>query len=79
MKFFFHTLISLLLILLPIPAFSLNEGEVVQRLRESREKIKDFSADLFQEKKISLLREKIFSRGRIRFKYPDRVFIEFFP
>ncbi len=79
MKFFFLAFISLLPILLPFPAFSLNEEEVVQRLRESREKIKDFSADLFQEKKIFLLKEKVISRGRIRFKFPDRVFIEFFP
>ncbi len=52
--------------------------EVVQRLRESREKTKDFAADLLQEKKISLLKEKVISRGRIRFKKPDKIFIEFF-
>lgn len=79
MKSFFPAIISLFLILLPSPAFSLNEEEVVQRLRESRETIKDFSADLYQEKKIFLLKEKVVSRGRIRFKFPDRVFIEFFP
>lgn len=79
MGFFFSTLLSLLLILLSIPTFSMNEEEVVQRLRESREKVKDFSADLYQEKKIFLLREKVSSKGRIRFKFPDRVFIEFFP
>ena len=52
--------------------------EVVKRLREVQEKTKDFSADLYQEKKLSLLKEKIVSRGRIRFKKPDKVSIEFF-
>lgn len=79
MKFFFPAVIFLLLIFLPISSFSVNEEEVVQRLRESREKVKDFSADLYQEKKIFLLKEKVSSKGRIRFKFPDRVFIEFFP
>lgn len=56
----------------------ISADEAVQRLRESQEKTKDFSADLYQEKKLSLLKEKIISRGRIRFKKPDKVSIEFF-
>ena len=52
--------------------------EVVKRLKEVQEKTKDFSADLHQEKKLSLMKEKIVSRGRIRFKKPDKVSIEFF-
>lgn len=61
-----------------IEAQTLTVDEVVQRIRESREKTKDFSADLLQEKKISLLKEKVISKGRIRFKKPDRISIEFF-
>jgi outer membrane lipoprotein carrier protein len=61
-----------------IEAQTLNVDEVVKRIRESREKMKDFSADLLQEKKISLLKEKVVSKGRIRFKKPDRISIEFF-
>jgi len=56
----------------------LKAGEVVQRLREIRERTMDFSADLLQEKKLSLLKEKVISRGRIRYKKPDHFFIEFF-
>ncbi len=56
----------------------LKADEVVQRLREIREKTMDFSADLLQEKKLSLLKEKVISRGRIRYKKPDHFFIEFF-
>lgn len=61
-----------------LEAQTLTVDEVVQRIRESREKTKDFSADLLQEKKISLLKEKVISKGRIRFKKPDRISIEFF-
>ncbi|MBM4351381.1 MAG: outer membrane lipoprotein carrier protein LolA [Deltaproteobacteria bacterium] len=61
-----------------VEAEILTVDEVVQRIRESREKTKDFSADLLQEKKISLLKEKVISKGRIRFKKPDRISIEFF-
>jgi outer membrane lipoprotein carrier protein len=66
---------------MPLPikgATPMGADEVVKRLREVQEKTKDFSADLYQEKKLSLLKEKIVSRGRIRFKKPDKVSIEFF-
>ena len=61
-----------------IEAQTLTVDEVVQQIRESREKTKDFSADLLQEKKISLLKEKVISKGKIRFKKPDKISIEFF-
>lgn len=79
MKFWLSILVSLLLIPLPVKgAAPMSAEEVVKRLREVQEKTKDFSADLYQEKKLSLLKEKIISRGRIRFKKPDKVSIEFF-
>ena len=69
------------LLLMPILAMGAQQigvDEVVQRLKETREKTEDFSADLLQEKKIFLLKDKVISRGRIRFKKPDLFFIEFF-
>jgi outer membrane lipoprotein-sorting protein len=58
--------ISFLLIPLSIVgAQQMKMDEVVQRLKENREKIKNFSADLLQEKKIFLLKEKVVSKGRI--------------
>ncbi len=69
------------LLLTPILAMGAQQievDEVVQRLKETREKTEDFSADLLQEKKIFLLKDKVISRGRIRFKKPDLFFIEFF-
>jgi len=61
-----------------IDAQTLSVDEVVKRIRESSDRTKDFSADLLQEKKISLLREKVVSKGKIRFKKPDKISIEFF-
>jgi len=79
MKFWLFILISLLLMPLPIKGETpMGADEVVKRLKEVQAKTKDFSADLYQEKKLSLLKEKIVSRGRIRFKKPDKVSIEFF-
>jgi outer membrane lipoprotein carrier protein len=79
MKYFLLILIFPFLIPLPsVVAQTIGADEVVQRLKESREKTKDFSADLFQEKKVFLLKEKIVSKGKIRFKYPDKLLIEFF-
>lgn len=79
MKFILLILTLLFTISIPsVGAQTVGVDEVVQHLKESREKTKDFSADLLQEKKVSLLKEKVVSRGKIRFKKPDKVFIEFF-
>ena len=79
MKYWLLILIFFILISLPFKgAAQMGAEEVVRHLREVQEKTKDFSADLYQEKKLSLLKEKIVSRGRIRFKKPDKVSIELF-
>jgi len=79
MKYWLLILIFLIFISFPFKgAAQMGAEEVVRHLREVQEKTKDFSADLYQEKKLSLLKEKIVSRGRIRFKKPDKVSIEFF-
>jgi outer membrane lipoprotein carrier protein len=80
MKYWLFMFVSFLLIPLPLTeAQQTNVEEVIQRLKEVRERTEDFSADLYQEKKISLLREKVVSRGRVRYKKPDHFFMEFFP
>lgn len=79
MKIWLLILVSLLLIPLTAKgATPISADEVVKRLKEVQAKTKDFSADIHQEKKLSLLKDKIVSRGRIRFKKPDKVSIEFF-
>jgi outer membrane lipoprotein carrier protein len=69
---------SLLFPLSVINGQSAGTDEVIQRLKEVRERTKDLSADLLQEKTISLLKQKMVSRGQIRYKFPDRFSIEFF-
>jgi outer membrane lipoprotein carrier protein len=79
MNAWFLILVSLLLISLPVKgAAPMSADEVARRLKEIQGKTTDFSADLYQEKKVSLLKEKIVSKGKIRFKKPDKVSIEFF-
>lgn len=78
-----RSIISLLVTFLFLPPFSLRGEtltvhEIVQRIKEAREKTRDFTADLLQEKRISLLKEKVVSMGRVRFKVPDRIFIELY-
>jgi len=76
--FFLIFIFSLFLPFHTIEAQTLSVDEVVKRIRESSDRTKDFSADLLQEKKISLLKEKVVSKGKIRFKKPDRISVEFF-
>ena len=77
--FFFVLSLSFSVPLTSVEAQPLSVDEVVRRIREVREKMNDFTADLVQEKRISLFKEKVISRGRVRFKKPDKFFIEFFP
>lgn len=68
-------------LLIPLSAMGepqIEIADVIHRLKEVREKTEDFSADLFQEKRISLLKGKVVSRGRIRYKKPNYFLIEFF-
>jgi len=76
---FFVLSLSFSVPLTSVEAQPLSVDEVVRRIREVREKMNDFTADLVQEKRISLFKEKVISRGRVRFKKPDKFFIEFFP
>ncbi len=76
---FFVLSLSFFVPLTSVEAQPLSVDEVVRRIREVREKMNDFTADLVQEKRISLFKEKVISRGRVRFKKPDKFFIEFFP
>jgi outer membrane lipoprotein carrier protein len=39
----------------------------------------DFTADIRQEKQLSLMKKKMVSKGAVRFKKPDTFFMELFP
>lgn len=69
---------SLFHMILPIEVSPIQTNEVIERIREAQERIKDFSAELLQEKRVSLLKEKVIAKGKIRFKKPNRILIEFF-
>ncbi len=51
---------------------------ILRQLALVQSKVDDFTADLIQEKRISLLEKDIISHGVIAFKRPDKVLIELF-
>ena len=66
-----------------LPVQAAGQGEldkdfVLRQLARVQGEVEDFTADLIQEKRISLLREKVISRGVIQFKRPNKVLIELF-
>ena len=56
----------------------LDKDFILHQLARVQSKVEDFTADLIQEKRISLLRKDIISHGVIEFKRPDKVLIELF-
>jgi len=66
-----------------LPVQAAGQGEldkdfVLRQLARVQGEVADFTADLIQEKRVSLLREKVISRGVIQFKRPNKVLIELF-
>lgn len=66
-----------------LPVQAAGQGEldkdfVLRQLARVQGEVEDFTADLIQEKRVSLLREKVISRGVIQFKRPNKVLIELF-
>jgi outer membrane lipoprotein carrier protein len=53
-------------------ARSLTPLEGLEKLRQAFVGITDFSADIIQEKQLSVLRKKLVMKGIIRFRKPDR-------
>jgi outer membrane lipoprotein carrier protein len=56
----------------------LDRDFIVRQLTRVQRQIEDFTADIVQEKRISLLRKEIVSHGVMKFKRPNKVFIELF-
>ncbi len=66
---------------LPIQAIAqgqLDKDFILRQLAKAQREIEDFTADLIQEKRISLLKKNIISHGVIELKRPNRVLIELF-
>ena len=68
-----------LAVALPAQARSLTPLEGLETLRRSFSGIQDFTADLTQEKQLSIMKKKLVMQGTIRFKKPDRFLMELAP
>jgi outer membrane lipoprotein carrier protein len=53
--------------------------EGLEILRKSFSGMNDFTADIVQEKQLSVMKRKLVSTGTIRFRKPDRFFMEINP
>ena len=79
------SLLSLLFALLILTAAlkaearSLTPVEGLEALRRSFGTMQDFTADLTQEKQLSIMKKKLVMQGQIRFKKPDRFYMELVP
>jgi outer membrane lipoprotein carrier protein len=60
-------------------ARSLTPVEGLEALRRSFSTMQDFTADLTQEKQLSIMKKKLVMQGQIRFKKPDRFYMELVP
>lgn len=55
------------------------ELEALETLRHGFAASSDFTADITQEKRLSLMKHTLVSRGMVRFKKPDLFFMELYP
>lgn len=67
-------LLSLTAIAAPVPPL-----EALEQLRKGFAGMDDFTADITQEKQLSVLKKKLVSTGIVRFKKPDLFFMELNP
>ncbi len=74
-------LLCALLALLPatVQARTLPALEGLEKLRQCFATTQDFTAELTQEKQLSVLRKKLVMKGTIRFKKPDRFLLVMAP
>jgi len=81
MKLLLSFLFALLMLTtaLKAEARSLTPIEGLEALRRSFGTMQDFTADLTQEKQLSIMKKKLVMQGQIRFKKPDRFYMELVP
>ncbi|QOX79242.1 outer membrane lipoprotein carrier protein LolA [Trichlorobacter lovleyi] len=81
MKPFLSCLLVCLLLTatLKAEARSLTPVEGLEALRRSFNSLQDFTAELTQEKQLSIMKKKLVMQGQIRFKKPDRFYMELVP
>lgn len=78
------------MIMLAMPAFffamapdlhakSMSPAEALEILRSSFSRMNDFTAEITQEKQLSLMKKKITAKGMVRFRKPESFYMELFP
>ena len=78
---FFLLLLSI--VSLGAPSQERQEGKdvapLLEHIKHAQDAISDFTADISQVKISSLSKQPAVSRGRMRFKRPDRIWVEMYP
>jgi outer membrane lipoprotein-sorting protein len=73
----------LLVFSLVIPAWAQKTNKdvapILEQLKKAQESLQDFTADINQVKVSSLSKAPMVSRGKMRFKRPDRIWLEMYP
>jgi outer membrane lipoprotein carrier protein len=72
-------LILLLLLAAPACAATQLALEAMETLRRGFAGSSDFTAEITQEKQLALMKQKLVSKGVVRFKKPDLFFMELYP
>ncbi len=75
----FLLLVALLLTPPPCQARAISPVEGLEALRRGFAGISDFTADITQEKRLSLMKRTMVMNGSLRFKKPDLFFMEIAP
>lgn len=76
------TILLSLLLLLPLHAAHAGQNQALEGLeilRRGFEGVGDFTAEIVQQKELSLMRQKLVSRGVVRFKKPGLFYMELYP
>ncbi|MDD2580898.1 MAG: outer membrane lipoprotein carrier protein LolA, partial [Desulfuromonadaceae bacterium] len=76
---FFMLVLALLLNSAPCHARAISPVEGLEALRHGFAGISDFTADIIQEKRLSLMKRTMVMNGSLRFKKPDLFFMEIAP
>jgi len=76
---FFLVMLALLIDSFPCHASTISPVEGLEALRRGFAGISDFTADITQEKRISLMKRTMVMSGSIRFKKPDHFLMEINP
>jgi len=75
--------VVLLLFALVIPSWAKQNNKdvapILEQLKKAQDAIVDFTADINQVKVSSLSKSPVVSRGKMRLKRPDRIWVEMYP